>query len=127
LNRAILEELRALGVEVMPHGDNLVIRPASKVPPDLKARLRAAKTEVLAALAQAIPEAPANAHPHAEHQDALPANIELPLRRCPACNSWLFWVSMYGVVVCSNCHPPASQSVVKQWYWLPEGERKTLQ
>ncbi len=36
---AILEELKALGVDVVPFGDNLVIRPASKVPPELKEQL----------------------------------------------------------------------------------------
>jgi hypothetical protein len=49
----ILQELRALGVEVIPDGESLLIRPASKVPPELKERLRAAKREVLAALAPA--------------------------------------------------------------------------
>lgn len=47
---SILKELQAIGVEVIPRGDNLVIRPASKVPPDLKERLKAAKAEVLKAL-----------------------------------------------------------------------------
>jgi len=51
---AVLEELRALGVRVIPDGGNLVISPASKVPPELKERLRAAKAEVLAALARPI-------------------------------------------------------------------------
>jgi hypothetical protein len=46
----ILEEFKALGVQVIADGENLVIRPASKVPPELKERLRAAKAEVLAAL-----------------------------------------------------------------------------
>ena len=49
---AILDELRAIGVEVIPEGESLVIRPASKVPAELKARLKAAKAEVLAALAR---------------------------------------------------------------------------
>ena len=49
----ILQELRALGVEVIPDGESLLIRPASKVPPELKERLRAVKSEVLAALAPA--------------------------------------------------------------------------
>jgi hypothetical protein len=49
---AVLEELRFLGVQVTPEGGNLVICPASKVPPELKERLRAAKAEVLAALAR---------------------------------------------------------------------------
>jgi hypothetical protein len=46
----VLEELRAIGVEVVPEGENLVICPASKVPPELKERLRAHKAEVLEAL-----------------------------------------------------------------------------
>jgi len=46
----VLEELKALGVEVVPFGDNLVIRPASKVPTGLKERLRAHKAEVLEVL-----------------------------------------------------------------------------
>ncbi len=55
----VLEEVRALGVEVIPHGDKLVIRPASKVPPELKARLRERKAEVLAALRESTAPRPA--------------------------------------------------------------------
>jgi len=54
-------------------------------------------------------------------------SAELPTRRCRACNSWLFWVSVYGTVVCSTCHPPASRDLVQEWYWLPESEGKTPQ
>jgi len=46
----ILEEFKALGVQVIPQGNNIVIRPASIVPQDLKERLRAHKAEVLAML-----------------------------------------------------------------------------
>lgn len=46
----LLEELAAIGVEVTAQGDNLVIRPASKMPVELKARLRAHKAEVIAVL-----------------------------------------------------------------------------
>lgn len=51
----------------------------------------------------------------------------LPTRRCRACNSWLFWISVHGAVACSTCHAPASREVVKAWYWLPEGEGKKTQ
>ena len=34
----LLEELKAIGVEVTPQGENLAIRPASKVPLELKER-----------------------------------------------------------------------------------------
>jgi hypothetical protein len=57
----LLQELRAIGVEVTPQGDNLAIRPASKVPPELKERLRAHKAEVLAVLKAEA--GPAGAHP----------------------------------------------------------------
>lgn len=50
MSLSVLDELRAIGVEVAPLGDNLVIRPASKVPPELKERLRAQKSQVLQAL-----------------------------------------------------------------------------
>ena len=56
-----------------------------------------------------------------------PAGLELPTRRCRACNSWLFWESVHGTVVCATCHPPASRTLVKTWYWLPEGECKKTQ
>lgn len=45
----LLEELKAIGVEVIPQGTNLPIRPASKVPVELKERLKAHKAEVLEA------------------------------------------------------------------------------
>jgi hypothetical protein len=59
---AVLEELQALGVDLIQDGENLVISPASKVPPELKERLRAAKAEVLAVL-KARPTAPKTGKP----------------------------------------------------------------
>ena len=47
---SILKELKALGIEVEPYGPNLVIFPASRVPPELWARLQAHQAEVLAVL-----------------------------------------------------------------------------
>lgn len=47
---SIIQELKALGVEISPQGNNLVIHPASKVPAELKERLREQKAEVLAVL-----------------------------------------------------------------------------
>ena len=78
---AVLEELKALGVDVLLFADKLVIRPASKVPPELKERLRAHKAEVLAALARC-------AHCKSTRECD-----------CPACN--LRRVS--GPVPCSMC------------------------
>ena len=47
---ALVAELRARGVELIPAGDRIRYRPASAVPPDLVARLRACKAEVLCLL-----------------------------------------------------------------------------
>ena len=47
----LVAELCNLGVELIPVGDRLRFRPASKVPPDLLAHLRQCKTEVLGLLA----------------------------------------------------------------------------
>jgi len=58
--------------------------------------------------------------------DLLPG-IKLPSRRCRACNSWLYWVSVHGAVVCVTCHPPANRDLVKTWHWLPEGEGRKVQ
>jgi virulence-associated protein VagC len=55
----VLEELKAIGVEVIPQGENLLIRPASKVPQELKERLRSHKAEVLAALKEQAAARPA--------------------------------------------------------------------
>jgi hypothetical protein len=46
----MLKELRDIGVEVVLQGENLVIQPASRVPPELKARLRAEKPRLLEVL-----------------------------------------------------------------------------
>jgi hypothetical protein len=48
----VLDQLKALGVQVVPDGGDLVFRPASKVPPQLKERLKAEKAQILALLAR---------------------------------------------------------------------------
>ena len=58
---------------------------------------------------------------------AAPGSTDFPTKRFGACNSWLFWVSVHGAVACATCRPPASRSLVKTWYWLPEGESKKTQ
>jgi hypothetical protein len=46
----ILEDLRQVGIHVTPRGNDLLVCPASKLTPELRERLRAAKAQVLAAL-----------------------------------------------------------------------------
>jgi hypothetical protein len=51
----------------------------------------------------------------------------LPTRRCWMCNGGVYWVSVYGAVVCVRCHAPANRALVKTWHWLPECEGKKVQ
>ncbi len=66
---ATLARLRALGVTAEVHGDRLTLRPASAIPPDLLAEVRANKAEVLALLA-AKAAAPPSASAVGEAPDA---------------------------------------------------------
>lgn len=38
---------------------------------------------------------------------------------CRACGSRRFWRSIYGVVVCAGCHPPAAPDLVAEWMGAP--------
>lgn len=49
--RDLLHDLAGAGLSVTAHGDQLVIRPASKLTDDMRAALREAKAELLALLA----------------------------------------------------------------------------
>lgn len=34
---------------------------------------------------------------------------------CYTCGSRRWWISIYGVRICSRCHPPASPDLVREW------------
>jgi hypothetical protein len=34
---------------------------------------------------------------------------------CFACHSTRRWLSVYGAVICGECHPPASLELVERW------------
>lgn len=70
---------------------------------------------------------PETAQAQAVGLDGPRAGIDLPTRRCRACNGWLYWVSVHDAVICAGCHPPAKRELVKTWHWLPEGEGKIVQ
>lgn len=59
----LLKELKEIGVEVFPRGETLGICPASRVPAELKERLRTHKAEVLAVLRTRQRTSSANAAP----------------------------------------------------------------
>lgn len=53
--------------------------------------------------------------------------LGLPTRHCRACNGGIYWISVYGPVICARCHAPANAALVKTWHWLPEVEGKKVQ
>lgn len=107
----ILAELKAIGVEVIPQGDKLLICPASRVPPELKQRLREHKAEVLAEL-----------RPKTTRTDVTQSECRHCDGKgecdCPACN--LRRVS--GPVPCCMCQWGARQVWLEAT--LPESERQ---
>jgi hypothetical protein len=34
---------------------------------------------------------------------------------CRACGASVFWLSIYGSLVCACCHPPAASELVAKW------------
>ena len=36
-----------------------------------------------------------------------------PAGPCHICHEYEWWLSIYGVMVCGTCHPPASPGIVK--------------
>ncbi len=49
-----------------------------------------------------------------------------PPGACPACRERRFWRSVYGVVVCGVCHPPAAPHLVAEWLVGPAGQEAGL-
>jgi hypothetical protein len=71
---------------------------------------RSEESEKLAPL-PSITESPASHHCLADTPGPVLAG-ETTGQRCYACGSDAFWCSIYGPVICSRCHPPASTSLV---------------
>jgi hypothetical protein len=44
-----------------------------------------------------------------------PAVVRAGVRPCPWCGRRKWWRSIYGVVVCGWCHPPAAPELVAEW------------
>ena len=89
----LVADLRARGVTLAVDGDLLRCRPRSALTVDDLATLRANKPAVLSFL-------------RAEQVGRLV---------CHTCREQRFWLSVYGVVVCGVCHPPATERHVAEW------------
>ena len=89
----LIADLRSRGVTLVADGERLRCRPRSALSDDDLSALRAHKSEVLARL-----------------RSRTKADLV-----CHACRERRFWRSVYGVVVCGTCHPPAAPDLVTEW------------
>lgn len=119
---ALMVDLMRLGIRLEARGDRLRFHPQSAVTPDLAEQLKANKAELLRLVAQRN----AAAHPPAtiENIDELlrwePAPFD-PQSICPCHTHTRFWRSAVGGhIVCGECHPPATESVVAEWVTFPD-------
>lgn len=93
----LVRELRSRGVQLVADGETLRCRPKSALSVEDLTALKSMKAEVLAALAHA------------------PPGRQVRSLKCFSCKRDRFWRSTSGVVICGNCHPPASPKLVAGW------------
>jgi len=89
---ALVMELRARGVTLVADGGTLRCRPKSALSDSDLAALKAMKPEIL-------------------------ATLQRPAGRitCHSCRGHRFWISVYGVTICTVCHPPPDPRLVAEW------------
>lgn len=98
----IVTKIERIGGHVFLEGDRLKARVPESHPEAraLVEELRTQKAEVIRLLREVPPR----------------ADLSEP-ERCCYCRGFIFWASVYGVMVCAACHPPASPNVVRAWFW----------
>src|SRR4029453_7767901 len=102
---ALVAALRARGVELVPAGDRLRFRPASKVPRDLLESLRQRKAEMLELLALDCQLGATGlwyAHPWADSLPGLGIGHVEPYDQCACCARWS-WARYGPTVPCLDC------------------------
>ena len=92
----VVSRLQARGLTLVADGDVLRCRPGSALTPEDLDTLKSMKAEVLAALRREV-------------------SPPLSPVRCFACRGSQFWRSVYGVVICGRCHPPADAQLIQAW------------
>ena len=100
-----VDRLRELGGELFLEGDKIGYRIPVNNPEvsQLLDEIRRDRDEVI----RILRERQACAELAEAGQDG--GSYEKP---CYACGSRLFWRSVYGAIVCFNCHPPANERLV---------------
>jgi hypothetical protein len=102
---ALVAALRACGVELMPAGNRLRFRPASKVPPELLETLRQWKEEVLELLSPDSQPGWAGmwyAHPWPDSLPGLGVRHIGSYEECACCARWS-WARYGPMVLCLDC------------------------
>lgn len=85
----VLEKAKELGITIRIEGDQLKIIARPSVVAPLVDDLKAHKPEILELL-----------RPKPE-----------PVLTCFSCKGQNLWLSIHGVTICRNCHPPAHESL----------------
>lgn len=47
-----------------------------------------------------------------------------PASPCYLCREFFWWLSIHGVLICGNCHPPAVPELIKRWFSDEAGQRR---
>ena len=115
----VLTTLTALGCQVSPEGDTLrVLDPHHALSDAIRQAIRTHKAAILALLTHPAPtsteQRPGQTPelPQAARQST--PSWERP-GACYACGTTRRWRSVYGAVVCAECHPPADAALVAAW------------
>lgn len=64
-------------------------------------------------LEKGVPNVPSTEE-YKESETPVPPYWQRPDGTCRVCNNTESWLSIYGVIVCGRCHPPASEALVTQ-------------
>ena len=111
----VLHHLQARDIRLTVDGDQLRYdAPESAITEAVLTLLRQHKAALLTLL-QRPPDAsplPAAGH-HADHLPPLP--LASQPGACYACGTTRRWRSVYGVLICTKCHPPADEALAVGW------------
>lgn len=106
-----IEELRQCGYSVHLVEGKIKYRRTGGTPID---------PERVTALLEEIRRRKPEAVAYLESEKKVPAGVTLALSlrpdgRCYACGNANWWLSVYGVLVCATCHPPATAELVRRY------------
>jgi hypothetical protein len=109
----VLHAVKQAGGRLLPKGDKLIIEAPTPLPADVITLVCQHKSALLALLHQEPPALPSD-RPGQLTLTSTPQPWERP-GACYACGTTRRWRSVYGVVVCARCHPPADAALVTGW------------